>query len=117
MKKAIEELKKIIKEKGLDKTDFTPVIDILVADVEAKDKTSIELENLKNENNTTKESIKKLETEKEELSKAITSKEKELADLKIKYIERFNDNGNGKIDNEDSTNENISIKDLFEEVK
>ncbi len=115
MKKAIEELEKIIKEKGLDKTDFTPVIDILVADVEAKDKTSIELENLKNENTTTKESIKKLETEKEELSKTITNKEKELADLKIKYIERFNDNG--KIDNEDSTNENISIKDLFEEVK
>lgn len=116
MKKAVEELEKVIKDKALDKTDFTPLIDILVAGAEEDEKKKTQIENLTKENTQFKEKITDFEKEKEQLTKTITEKEKELADLKIKYVERFSDSG-GNAGNEENNKEEITIKELFEEVK
>lgn len=116
MKKAVEELEKVIKDKSLEKTDFTPVLDILVAGVEEDEKKQKEIENLQKENADLKATKENVEKEKEELTKTIAEKEKELADLKIKYVERFN-NSDGKNGNDEPNKEEITIKELFEEVK
>lgn len=116
MKKAIEELEKILKEKALEKNDFTPVIDILIKSAEENEQRNVDYEKVKQENEELSKTITTKEKENEELSKTITTKEKELADLKIKYIERFNDN-NEKIGNGETNKEDISINQLFEEVK
>lgn len=114
MKKVIEELKKIIKDKGLDETDFNPVFDILVSGAEESEKIAKEKEELIKENAEKNENIEKIAKEKEELDKKIVEKEKELAELKIKYIERFSEGTAPEIKNE--TKEDITIKELFEEV-
>lgn len=117
MKKAIEELEKVIKDKSLEKTDFTPVLDRLVAGVEEDEKKQKEIENLQKENADLKATKENAEKEKAELTKTIAEREKELADLKIKYVERFN-NSDGKDGSNDEPNkEEITIKELFEEVK
>lgn len=114
MKKVIDELKKIIIEKGLEEKDFNPVFDILVSGAEESEKTAKENEELIKENAEKNENIEKITKEKEELDKKIVEKEKELADLKIKYIERFGEGTETKDDNE--IKEDITIKELFEEV-
>jgi len=116
MKKAVEELEKVIKDKSLEKTDFTPVIDILVAGVEEDEKKQKEIEKLQKENAELKTTNTNAEKEKEQLTKTIAEREKELADLKIKYVERFN-NSDGKGGNDEPNKEEITIKELFEEVK
>lgn len=114
MKAIVDEIKKIVKEKEYDLNAFESVFDSISNLEEIKAQNTEEQKKLKKEKEETEEKLKKIEKEKEELNAEYEKEKQKLIDLKLKYIERF-DNSSKEDDDKNKTNENITIKDLFKE--
>lgn len=117
MSKPVDELKKIVKEKELDLNDFESVFDAITEIEEVKQKLDKEKKQLNAELKETKEQKEQLEKDNEALKNENKETKDKITDLKIKYIERFeNNDGKGNpTDNSPENNAGIKIKDLFKE--
>ena len=117
MSKTIDELKKIVKEKELELSDFESVFDAISDIEEVKSKLEKEKKQLNKELEEIKETKEQLEKENENLTKENKESKDKITDLKIKYIERFenNDGKENPTDNPPENNTGIKIKDLFKE--
>lgn len=115
MKKIVDELKKIATEKKYELKDFESIFDAIGQIEEIKAQQDKEKETLKKEKEELEEKIEKIEREKNELNNTYEAEKKKLIDLKIKYIERFENPEPKGDDKTNPNNENITIKDLFKE--
>ena len=110
MSKIIDEIKKISKDNEYDLSKFDSVYDLIAEMEEEKINKEIELENIKNDAEKTKKNYEKLEKENQELTEKEKNYKQEIVELKIKYVDRFNE---PIIKNNKTNNVDITISDLF----
>lgn len=114
MSKITDELKKISKENEYDLSKFESVFDAIAEIEDKNNKHEKEIIKLNNDIAEKDKNIETLTKENEDTKKTNEELNQKVIDLKVQYIDRFNEpplskNGNTGV------NESITIKDLFKE--
>lgn len=115
MSKIIDEIKKISKDNEYDLNKFESVYDLIAEIEEEKQNLTQQRSNIEEEKTKLIKDINIIKKENEQLKENETKTKQEILDLKMKYIDRFNEPVEKKNGN-NGNNENITIKDLFKEV-
>ena len=114
MNKITDEIKKIAKDNDYDLNKFESVFDAVAEIEEKSNKDEKEIKKLNNDIIEKDKSIETLTKENEDYKKTTDELNQKVTDLKIKYIDRFNEPPS-KNKNENDSNEDITISDLFKE--
>lgn len=115
MKQIVNEIKKIVEEKKYNLNDFESIFDAIGNIEEIKAEQDKEKAQLIKDKEELEKKITEIEKEKNALNNEYETAKKDLVDLKIKYIERFENPEPKEDDNKSKNNENITIQDLFKE--
>ena len=115
MKQIVNAIKKIVEEKKYNLNDFESIFDAIGNIEEAKAEQDKEKVQLKADKEELEKKIIEIEKEKDVLKNEYEMAKKDVVDLKIKYIERFENPEPKEDENKSKNNENITIQDLFKE--